>query len=312
MAKTSVNAYKVGRVLVIGNADSGAKYTIKSVNGDSVVCSFDREGVPSMELPMTKAAIEMLIKSGKVHWADEATEKVTTADEPTPTADTTDEDSVEEVNAEDIEDAEPAPKHEPEPKKKPAAKKPAAKKPTAKGETKSGKYVYGEYTTKRGKTAPKIMGFSEDEPVYQNAALIGGAKSWEFVKVGGKKIKAYTVIFGTRWCDCARQLTAALNEGADIEELQEIADTAKEALDTARAAQKEEYLEKKAERQAAKEAKAKSDAKSAKAAAKEATCKAERVYTEAEVKTRIRNAFAVLSKALGIKLSDLEPLIAAA
>lgn len=311
MAKTNVNAYKVGRVLFIGNADNGAKYTIKSVNGDSVVCSFDREGVPSMELPMTKAAIEMLIKSGKVHWADETVEEVTTADEPTLTTDATDEESVEEVNVEDVEDAEPASKPEPKPKKKPAAKKPTAKS-EPKSAPKSGKYVYGEYTTKRGKTAPKIMGFSEDEPVYQNAALIGGAKSWEFVKVGGKKMKAYTVIFGTRWCDCARQLTNALNEGAGIEELQEIAETAKEALDTARAAQKEEYLEKKAERQATKEAKVKADAKSAKTAAKEAASKGEKMYTEAEVKTRIRNAFAVLSKALGIKLSDLEPLIAAA
>lgn len=294
MTKQNVNAYKVGRVLVIGSEENGAKYTIKSVNGDSLVCAFEREGVPSMELPMTKESIEKLLATGKLHWADE--ESAPAGEQPMG------EDAVEEVNAEDVGNGEPEPTPEPAPR----AKKPSPKKSAPKATAKAGRYAYGEYETKRGKTAPKVMGFAEDDEVYQNAALIGGAKSWEYVKVSGKKTKVFTIIFGTRWCDYAHQLVDALNRGADLEELEELAETAKAANDAARAAQKEEYFERKAKRQEEKSAKA------AKNAAKGAAAKGEKMYTEAEVKERIRKAFEALANALNLKVSDLEPLIDAA
>ena len=297
----------VGKAIVIGQTAS--KYVVVSVDGDNVHTMFYRtEGDAPVPVPMTAQALSKMLASGKLHF-----EGASTVDAPEETVsdnteDTATEDEVEEINTEDVtEEQEPSPV--PEPKAKPEPKKPEPKrKPTSKSAPKStpksGKYVYGEYKTKRDKIAPKIMGFSEDEYIYQNAALVGGAKSWEFVKVNGAKMKVYTIIFGTRWCDLAHQLVDALNEGASTDELLDIAETAKEAADTARAAQKEEYLEKKAERQAAK---AKADA-----AAKTAASKGEKMYTEAEVKERIRNAFGALAKALNVKLSDLEPLIAAA
>lgn len=314
----------VGKAIVIGQTTS--KYVVVSVDGDNVQTMFYRtEGDTPVPVRMTAQALSKMLESGKLH-----IEGATTADAPEETvSDNTEETSteaaVEEASAENV-DQEQGSAPEPEPKKKSMAKKNPEPKPEFKSESKSapksapkgtpksGQYVYGEYKTKRDKTAPKIMGFNEDDYIYQNAALIGGAKTWEYVKVNGRKLKVYTVIFGTRWCDLAHQLTNALNEGASTDELLEIAETAKEAMDTVRAAQKEEYLEKKAEHQAAK-AKAEpspKSAKSAKSAAKTAATSGEKLYTEAEVKARVRKAFTVLANAMNVDVKSFEPIIEAA
>lgn len=315
MANTkNFGAEIVGKAIVIGQTTS--KYVVVSVDGDNVQTMFYRtEGDAPVPVPMTAQALSKMLASGKLHFEGASTVDAPEENVSDNTEETAVEDEVEEINAEDVAEEQestpvPEPKAKPEPKK-PEPKKKSTPKSAPKSTPKKGKYVYGEYKTKRDKIAPKIMGFGEDEYIYQNAALVGGAKSWEFVKVNGAKMKVYTIIFGTRWCDLAHQLVDALNEGASTDELLDIAETAKEAADTARAAQKEEYLEKKAERQAAK-AKADASAKTAKSAAKTAASKGEKMYTEAEVKERIRNAFGALAKALNVKLSDLEPLIAAA
>ena len=287
----------VGKAIVIGETTS--KYVVVSVNGDNVQTKFYRsEGSEPLSVPMTTQILSMMLATGKWHWDGTASDVPETAPSDSKTSDA--EDEVEEVDAEDVEEPETAPK--PESKKKPTTKK----KTTPKSEPKNGQYVYAEYTTKMGKTAPKIMGFNENDYIYQNASSVGGAKSWEWVKVNGKKMKAFIVIFGTRWCDLAHQLVDALNEGASKDELLEIAETAKEAADTARAAQKEEYLEKKAKRQA------EASAKSAKSAAKTAAGNNEKLYTEAEVKARIRKAFKCLADAMHVDVKSLEPIIAAA
>jgi hypothetical protein len=285
----------IGKAIVIGETTS--KYVVVSVNGDNVQTKFYRsEDSEPLSVPMTTQILSMMLATGKWHWEGTASD-VSDA-----------EDEVEEVDAEDVEEPETAPK--PEPKKKPVAKKKTTPKSAPKSEPKKGQYVYAEYTTKMGKTAPKIMGFNENDYIYLNAASVGGAKSWEWIKVNGKKMKAYTVIFGTRWCDLAHQLVDALNNGASKDELLEIAETAKEAADTARAAQKEEYLEKKAKRQAERDAE--TSAKSAKSAAKTAAGNNEKLYTEAEVKARIRKAFKCLADAMHVDVKSLEPIIAAA
>ncbi len=305
----------VGKAIVIGQTTS--KYVVVSVDGDNVQTKFYRtEGDAPIPVPMTAQALSMMLASGKLHWEDANTGDVseeTVSDTPEKVVA---ENEVEEANAENVnEEQKPAPVSEPEPKKGPTAKKkPEPKsepKSAPKGTPKSGQYVYGEYKTKRDKIAPKIMGFNEDDYIYQNAALVGGAKSWEYVKVNGRKMKACIVIFGTRWCDLAHQLTNALNEGASTDELLEIAETAKEAMDKVRAAQKEEYLEKKAERQAAK-AKAEASPKSAKSAAKTAATSGDKLYTEAEVKARVRKAFTVLANAMNVDVKSFEPIIEAA
>ena len=173
--------------------------------------------------------------------------------------------------------------------------KPKAK---ARKRTVKGKYTFATYTTKRGKTAGKICGLSEDEPAYQRAGEIHASHTWE--RKDGKRV--YTLLFGPRYTDAAKEVCRALNEGADFDELLDIVETNTEALAQKRAEMKAEYLEKKAKREEERKA------KTAKAAAKGAS-KGEELYTEEQVKERIRAAFAMVAKALKINIDDLEPII---
>lgn len=329
------NNFEVGRVLVIGSG--AATYTIKSVDGDRVVVDFQREGM-KQTFPMTKGAINSLVEQGKMHWADDepkqqapkakakAEAKAEPKSEPI-------EDEVEEENAEEVIDEEPVPvrpkvklrvvtgrivkdkvreqpvededEEEPiedEPKAEP---KPKATKRTAK-RTAKGKYTFATYTTKRGKEAGKIVGFDEDEPAYQRAGEIHASHTWE--RKDGKRV--YVLLFSPRYTDAARGVCNALNEGCDFDDLLDIVETNTEALAAKRAEQKAEYLERKAQREAKKQEaeKAKATAKASKSSATDG----EKLYTEAQVKARIRRAFEMLAKSLGCKIKDLEPIIKAA
>lgn len=336
MAKQNVNAYEVGRVLVIGSG--AATYTIKSVDGDRVVVDFQREGM-KQTFPMTKGAINSLVEQGKMHWADDepkqeapkAKAKAEPKREPI-------EDEVEEENAEDVIDEEPVPvrpkvklrvvtgrivkdkvreqpvedegEEEPiedepvEDEPKPKAAKRTAKR-TAKC-TAKGKYTFATYTTKRGKEAGKIVGLDEDEPAYQRAGEIHASHTWE--RKDGKRV--YVLLFSPRYTDAAREVCNALNEGCDFDDLLDIVETNTEALAAKRAEQKAEYLERKAQREAKKQEaeKTKATAKTSKSSATDG----EELYTEAQVKARIRRAFETLAKSLGCKIKDLEPIIKAA
>lgn len=151
------------------------------------------------------------------------------------------------------------------------------------------------------------MGFDPEDEIYQAGMQFHASKTWE--RKNGKRI--YALIFGPRYKDCAEAICEALNSGAGLDEVIAIADNTTEQNTQERAEKKAEYFAKKAERAeraAAKAAEAQSETSESKAAGK----KAERLYTEAEVKERIRKAFAALASAAGIKLEDLEPLIQAA
>ena len=181
-----------------------------------------------------------------------------------------------------------------------------AKAKTAKGASK-GKYVFASYTTKSGKTGGKILGFDPEDEIYQAGMQFHASKTWE--RKNGKRI--YALIFGPRYKDCAEAICEALNSGAGLDEVIAIADNTTEQNAQERAEKKAEYFAKKAERAeraAAKAAEAQGETSASKGTGK----KAERLYTEAEVKERIRKAFAALASAAGIKLEDLEPLIQAA
>lgn len=329
MAKQNVNDYKVGRVLVIGSG--AATYTIKSVDGDRVVVDFQREGM-KQTFPMTKGAINSLVEQGKMHWADDEPKQEAPKAKAEPKSEPI-EDEVEEENADDVIDEEPVPvrpkaklrvvtgrivkdkvreqpvedegEEEPieeEPKAKP---KPKATKRTAK-RTAKGKYTFATYTTKRGKEAGKIVGLDEDEPAYQRAGEIHASHTWE--RKDGKRV--YVLLFSPRYTDAAREVCNALNEGCDFDDLLDIVETNTEALVAKRAEQKAEYLERKAQREAKKQEaeKAKATAKASKSSATDG----EKLYTEAQVKARIRRAFETLAKSLGCKIKDLEPIIKAA
>ena len=324
----------IGKELIVGNGV--AKYIIKSVDGDTWRCVFHRDGVKDLELPMKAASLLKMVEEKRVQWAEapteaksESTKDETAKPEPTEAETEGELDDVEEVDAEEIEEPKPTPKAvkpklrivtgkivkekvrepieddeptEDETESEPIEDETEEETPKAKPKTRKrakGKYVFVTYTTKRGKTAGKIQGLSEDEPAYQRAGEIHASHTWE--RKDGKRV--YTLLFGPRYTDAAKEVCRALNEGADFDELLDIVETNTEALAQKRAEMKAEYLEKKAKREEERKA-----AKTAKAAAKGAT-KGEELYTEAQVKERIRNAFALLSKAIGCKMEDLEPII---
>ena len=317
----------IGKELIVGNGV--AKYIINSVEGDTWVCTFQRKDAEDLELHMKAASLLKMVETGKVRWAEEPTtaKPESPKDEPTESDTEGELDSdVEEVDAEEIEEPKPTPKAakpklrvvtgkivkekvrqpiedeeptepiEDEPEDEPEVEQPKPK-AKARKRTAKGKYTFATYTTKRGKTAGKICGLSEDEPAYQRAGEIHASHTWE--RKDGKRV--YTLLFGPRYTDAAKEVCRALNEGADFDELLDIVETNTEALAQKRAEMKAEYLEKKAKREAERKA------KTAKAAAKGA--KGEELYTEAQVKERIRNAFVMVAKALKVNIDDLEPII---
>ena len=264
----------IGKVLVIGN--NSAKYTIKSVIDDEKVNAiFTREGMPDIAMPMAIASIREMLNKNMAHFED--------VDEDAPV--------------------------QPEEAPKPKAEQPkTTKAKTAKGASK-GKYVFAAYTTKSGKTGGKILGFDPEDEIYQAGMQFHASKTWE--RNNGKRV--YALIFGPRYKDCAEAICEALNSGACLDEVIAIADNTTEQNAQERAEKKAEYFAKKAERAERAAAKAaEAQGATASTGSKGASVKGERLYTEAEVKERIRKAFAALAAAADIKLEDLEPLIQAA
>ncbi len=307
----------IGKVLVIGN--NSAKYTIKSVIDDEKVNAiFTREGMPDIAMPMAIASIREMLNKNMAHFEGESVAESADAPkqeqpkaeqpkkvratrikaEPKPEEPT--------ANFEDVdEDAPEQPAEAPKPK---TEQPKTTKAKTAKGASK-GKYVFASYTTKSGKTGGKILGFDPEDEIYQAGMQFHASKTWE--RKNGKRV--YALIFGPRYKDCAEAICEALNSGAGLDEVIAIADNTTEQNAQERAEKKAEYLAKKAERaERAKEKAAEAQGATASTGSKGASTKGERLYTEAEVKERIRKAFAALAAAAGIKLEDLEPLIQAA
>lgn len=308
----------IGKVLVIGN--NAAKYVIVSaIDDEKVNTVFKRDGMPDLSMPMALASIREMLNKNMAHFEGESVAE--TADAPKPeqpkkqrATRTKAEPKPEEpaANFEDVdEDAPEQPAEAPKPKtEQPKAEQPKTTK--AKGASKGaskGRYVFAAYTTKSGKTGGKILGFDPEDEIYQAGMQFHASKTWE--RKNGKRI--YALIFGPRYKDCAEAICEALNSGAGLDEVIAIADNTTEQNAQERAEKKAEYFAKKAERaERAKEKAAEAQCATASTGSKGAGKKTERLYTEAEVKERIRKAFAALASAAGIKLEDLEPLIQAA
>ena len=321
MKKNFKAADLIGKVLVIGN--NSAKYTIKSVIDDEKVNAiFTREGMPDIAMPMALASIREMLNKNMAHFEGEsAAEPADAPKQEQPKAEQPKKVRIREkskpkteqpaANFEDVdEDAPEQPEEAPKPKaeKPKAEQQKTAKAKTAKGASK-GKYVFAAYTTKSGKTGGKILGFDPEDEIYQAGMQFHASKTWE--RKNGKRI--YALIFGPRYKDCAEAICEALNSGAGLDEVIAIADNTTEQNAQERAEKKAEYFAKKAERaERAKEKAAEAQGSTASTGSKGAGKKGERLYTEAEVKERIRKAFAALASAAGIKLEDLEPLIQAA
>ena len=311
----------IGKVLVIGN--NAAKYVIVSaIDDDKVNTVFKRDGMPDLSMPMAIASIREILNKNMAHFeGDAAAESSDAPEQEQPKAEQPKKVRIRvksapkpEQPAPNFEDVDTDAPEQPEEAPKPKAEKPKAEQPkttkgkTAKGASK-GKYVFAAYTTKSGKTGGKILGFEPEDEIYQAGMQFHASKTWE--RKNGKRI--YALIFGPRYKDCAEAICEALNSGAGLDEVIAIADNTTEQNAQERAEKKAEYLAKKAERaERAKEKAAEAQGATASTGSKGASANGERLYTEAEVKERIRKAFAALASAAGIKLEDLEPLIQAA
>ena len=264
--KTMTNEKKaadlIGKTIVVNGSD--VKYVIKSVDGDKLMADFIM-GDRTMPCPIPMSQVENMVEAGK--WAIEdapdaeasATETKTataedvkpetcepeTSEEPTATAD-----EVEEVQ--DVE--EPAMTVKMQPKDKAEEPKAKTEKPQTRAKTNTngtngtnkpaaGRLRYETYTTKKGKTGAKIVGFNETDAAYLAGPDLHGSKAWETDKQGNKQ---FCLLFSHRYAKAAEDVCDALNKGKSVADCQAIIDGCTEE----RAQRREEWRQKRAEREA--------------------------------------------------------------
>lgn len=179
------------------------------------------------------------------------------------------------------------------------------------------------FTTKRGETAPRIVGFSgEDDPRWKQhyAERMALAKAVKEAKAKDPKAKGqsdpfgaswmtdhqtgsvtYCMTFGVRYMDVAKQLCEAYNTTD-----RNLWAQAEQAVIDCKAGIVSGYQAEKAARQAAREAK-KQQATTQPAAAPQG-----KTYTAADMEATIREAFGALAGAMKADVKQFEPLIAAA
>lgn len=307
MANNANGADLIGKVLIIG--ENVAKYTINSISGEIANCTLEKANGVSIQCPMKLSFINEIVGSGKAHWADAETESTDFEDvdegapeqpaEQVKVAETVhvDADGNESQRRAIIVDMSgKTAKVKTATTTKPKTAKAAPK--TAKAAPKAAavaKVSFATYTTKKGKEAGKIMGFAEDDPIYQGG-LTHASKTWEKDKKGNR---VYCLIFGSRYTEVAKAVTEAINEGATFDECQAIIDGGAEKIAKERAEKKAEYLAKKAEREAAKNE-------------PKAAPKAGKTYTEADVKAAVDSTLETIAKAAKMSVEQLQALLAAA
>lgn len=257
MAQNFKAADLIGKTIVVG--DNQAMIMVKSVQDNGMLaCEFSKAGeTTTTSMTVTMPNLQKMTERGL--WklqtipADAPTRNL--SDVSPQTSEVTTESDVQEVQ-----DIVPVvTPRKPEPKEdKPAAKvepikatvkpesKPKAK--DVKPETKDGKYAYATYQTKKGKTGAKITGFaSEDDVFYAMAAEIHASGSYERDKQGNKH---YYLCFGPRYAEAAKSICKVLNSdktvNVKVEECKLIVNQATEE----RAAKREEWKQKREERNA--------------------------------------------------------------
>ena len=301
MTQNLQGADLIGKVIVVNG--SNVKYVIKSVDGDKLMTDFIM-GDRTMPCPVPMSQVESMVEAGK--WTIEGeTASDNKAEDVKPEATATEETTAEEPTAteeveEVIDEPEPAPaqtvkmktempkdKAEEKTTKKPRVK---AKKeePTANSQQPRAKLTYETYTTKKGKTGAKIVGFNETDAAYLAGPELHGSKAWENDKQGNK---TFCLLFSHRYAKAAEDVCKALNQGKSVADCQAIIDGCTEE----RAQRREEW-------------RARRDARDNAATNEgEATAKTEKLYTETEV----RKAFATLADASGVDVKEFEPIIEA-
>ena len=270
----------IGKTIVVVNNEK-IKYVIKGVDGDKFVTDFIMDGRPAMPCPVPMEQLTKMVDAGTWKIDGEAT-ATTAAEEPA----ATETEEVEEVQ--DVQPEEPKAetiKMKPEPKAKKSEPKAKAKSDTSHQHS---ALKYETYTTKKGKTGAKIVGFNETDAAYLAGPELHGSKAWENDKQGNK---TFCLLFSHRYAKAAEDVCKALNAGKSVADCQAIIDGCTEE----RAQRREEW-------------RARRDARdNATTNEGEATAKTEKLYTEAEV----RKAFATLAEASGVDVKEFEPIIEA-
>lgn len=231
----------IGKKIVIKNTAN--YYVVTAVEGDVVKTEFHMGNQEPKPVPLNARTLENFFASGV--WTIEGEEPAkATATEDIP----------------EVEDIQPeAPKAKPkseEPKvEKPKATKPKAE-PKPKQEApkadapKGGKYTYETYTTSKGKTGAKILGVSESDAIYQQAAAIHASGSYTKDKDGNKH---FYLCFGPRYTKAAESICKVLNSGKNEEQKMAECKLIVAQATEERAQQREEYKAKREERKASAE-----------------------------------------------------------
>lgn len=296
MTQNLQGADLIGKTIVVNG--SNVKYVIKSVDGDKLMTDFIM-GDRTMPCPVPMSQVESMVEAGKwtIEGSEEPTATETKAEDVKPEATATEEPTATEEVEEVIDEPEPVkaatvkmqPKDKAEEKATPKPQKPQTKAKTAKKEQEApaaGRLRYETYTTKKGKTGAKIVGFHETDAAYLAGPELHGSATYERDKDGNK---TFCLLFSHRYAEAAKEVCKALNAGKSVADCQAIVDKATEE----RAQRREEW-------------RAKRDAKENENE-NAATAKTEKLYTEAEV----RKAFATLAEASGVDVKEFEPIIEA-
>lgn len=295
MTQNLQGADLIGKTIVVNG--SNVKYVIKSVDGDKLMTDFIM-GDRTMPCPVPMSQVESMVEAGKwtIEGSEEPTATETKAEDVKPEATATEEPTATEEVEEVIDEPEPVKaatvKMQPKDKAEEKATKSKPQKPQTKAKSDTSHQhsalKYETYTTKRGKTGAKIVGFNETDAAYLAGPDLHGSKVWEHDKQGNK---TFCLLFSHRYAKAAEDVCKALNAGKSVADCQAIIDGCTEE----RAQRREEW-------------RARRDARdNATTNEGEATAKTERLYTEAEV----RKAFATLADASGVDVKEFEPIIEA-
>ena len=300
MATNAKGADFIGKTIVVVNNDK-IKYVIKSVEDDKLMTDFCMEGRDPMPCPVPMEQLTKMVDAGtwRVDGATATETKVEDVKPETCEPETKPEPTATEEVEEVIDEPEPAPAQTvkmktemPKDKAEEKATKSKPQKPQTKAKSDTSHQhsalKYETYTTKKGKTGAKIVGFNETDAAYLAGPELHGSKAWENDKQGNK---TFCLLFSHRYAKAAEDVCKALNAGKSVADCQAIIDGATEE----RAQRREEWRQKRAERD------------NATTNEGEATAKTERLYTEAEV----RKAFATLAEASGVDVKEFEPIIEA-
>ena len=196
----------VGKVIIVG--ENIASITIKSAEGDTLNGEFKKGDAPAIPMPIKLANLEKMIadKVWKLAGAStEHTEKTEGTEKPTPN---------------------PSRREGSKPKSKTDKPKSKTEKTEDKQEAPvTGSLKYETYVNKKGKTCAKIVGFTEDDAAYKEAASIHASASYTKDKKGNKTLY---LCFGPRYAAAAKDVCDALNAGKTLADCQAIIDKATE------------------------------------------------------------------------------------